>query len=719
MTNQMWWLAGLLAVVTNALSAQADDAALRRAKAILRRSPVLDSHNDLPWVIREKGKPPRNVEGYDIAVRAKFDTDLPRLRQGMVGTQIWSVYVPSALPPVEAIRAQMEQIDIARRLIAKYPRDLALVTDAAGIRRAQAEGRIGSLIGMEGGTPIVNSLGALRAFYQLGVRSMTLTHYQNTDWADAATDSVRHNGLSPFGEEVVREMNRLGMLVDISHVAPATMSDALTVSEAPVIFSHSGARAVTDHVRNVPDSILRRLPANGGVVMVAAAVPQFMSESVRRWAAEGFARFTQAASDSQFQRITRERSSASGPPPRATVADVADHIDHIRKVAGIDHVGIGADFWGAEDTTALTKGLEDVSAYPVLFAELIRRGWTEPELRKLARENFIRAFSRAEAVAARLRRSRAPSLMTFSASNRAADYQVIDLMPRFWAVWDSTAGAPAAERTRAVRAQVIAPNAGFYRQVIGDPDDRRLEKYLTDIAPLAPAIRRSGAQLVQAIGPVWDQLRGLFPDLTPGVRIFVAPSLYTSNGQVRYLDYSLNDMLGPDVQAYVEEEVDSGRPLDPSWGIRHELVHYHHERVNPEIAAAARTFFQPGAHSALYYNLWSEGLATYVTKLLSPNVPLKEVLGPGLDPIEGQRLLPVLAREFLAKMESTSETDLKDLFYLASDRRADLPARSAYYVGFRVAQALAERYSLTELIRLSGTPLREAIREVLAGWAGR
>ncbi len=387
-------------------AAQTETDALRRARAILDQAPVLDTHNDLPWVIREKAS--GNVEGFDISRRARFDTDLPRLREGRVGTQFWSVYVPSGFTPADGLRAQLEQIDIARRIIARYPKDLGFAGSVADIERERRAGRIASLLGIEGGHTIHNSLGALRAYYELGVRYMTLTHFHGNDWADAATDSVRHGGLSRFGEEVVREMNRLGMLVDLSHVSPGAMSDALNVTEAPVIFSHSSARAVTDHVRNVPDSILRRLPRNGGVVMIAF-VPQFISEANRKWNEDLWPLVTRATSDSQTQRLRREYVAKRGPAPRATVPDLADHIEHVVRVAGIDHVGIGADFYGAEDEQELVQGLEDVSKYPVLFAELIRRGWSDADLKKLARENFLRAFRQAELVAERLQRERSPS----------------------------------------------------------------------------------------------------------------------------------------------------------------------------------------------------------------------------------------------------------------------------------------------------------------------
>ncbi len=334
----------------------------------------------------------RNVEAYDLHGHTPGHTDLARLHTGMVGAQFWSVYIPGEIRDSGYARVQLEQIDIAHRFIAKYPEALRFVTTASGIQSAFGAGRIGSLLGMEGGHAIENSLGALRAYYDLGVRYMTLTHNVTLDWADAALDSAKHGGLTRFGEEVVREMNRLGMLVDLAHVSPGTMSDALTVSEAPVIFSHSGARALVNHPRNVPDSILIRVARNGGVVMVPF-VPGFVSPAVKAW------------NDSS------PAWRASHPAPRATIADVANHIDHIRKVAGVDHVGIGSDFDGITETV---QGLEDVSMFPALFLELARRGWTEAELRKLAGENVLRVLARAEEVAARLSRERPPSTRTIA-----------------------------------------------------------------------------------------------------------------------------------------------------------------------------------------------------------------------------------------------------------------------------------------------------------------
>ncbi|MFN2566624.1 MAG: dipeptidase [Gemmatimonadaceae bacterium] len=384
------------------------------ARRALRATPLTDGHNDLPWRIREDTLHPRDVEAYDLRRRTPGHTDIDRLRRGMVGAQFWSVYIPGEIRDSGYARVQLEQIDIARRVIAKYPETFELATTEAGVRRAFARGRIGSLLGMEGGHALENSLGALRAYYDLGVRYMTLTHNVTLDWADAALDSARHGGLSPFGEEVVREMNRLGMLVDLSHVSPATMSDALTVTQAPVIFSHSSARALCDVPRNVPDSILARLPRNGGVVMVTF-VPQFISPAVAAHAAATQREEAMIAGrlGSDAAAIRRETAAwlAANPAPRATLSQVADHIERVRRVAGVDHVGVGSDFDGIDATIV---GLEDVSTFPALFAELARRGWTEADLRKLAGENVLRALARAEAVAARLRRQRPPSTATLS-----------------------------------------------------------------------------------------------------------------------------------------------------------------------------------------------------------------------------------------------------------------------------------------------------------------
>ena len=406
----------LLALAGGPLGAQqpaASAAALAHARALLATTPLVDGHNDLPWTIRENKSAPRDVGAYDLRKPTPHQTDIARLRAGKVGGQFWSVYIPGEIRDSGFARVQLEQIDIAKRIIAAYPDVFATANTAADVRAAFTRGRIGSLLGMEGGHAIENSLGALRAYYAMGVRYMTLTHNVTLDWADAANDSATHGGLTNFGREVVREMNRLGMLVDLSHVSPGVMSNALDVSEAPVIFSHSGARALVDHPRNVPDSILRRLPKNGGVVMIVF-FPGFTSPARRANSLE-FARVRADARrrlGSDTAAVAREMKAwrAAHPEPKGALAEVADHIDHVRKVAGADHVALGSDFDGTDDDVPV--GLEDVSKYPQLFAELIRRGWSDADLRKLAGENVLRALARAEVVARRLQRARPPSTRT-------------------------------------------------------------------------------------------------------------------------------------------------------------------------------------------------------------------------------------------------------------------------------------------------------------------
>ncbi len=402
----------LALLVTSAASAAAQgDPALDRARKVLRSVPLIDGHNDLPWEIRNSKTAPRDVAAYDLRKRAPGHTDFERLKAGQLGAQFWSIYVPGEVKDSGFARIQLEEFDIARRVIARYPDRLALALTAADIEREFKRGRLASLLGMEGGHVIENSLGALRSYYDLGARYMTLTHNVTLDWADAAADSARHGGLTEFGREVVREMNRMGMLVDLSHVSPGTMSDALDVTEAPVIFSHSSARALTDHVRNVPDSILKRLPKNGGVVMVTF-VSAFVSQEVADWeklAGEEVKKIEAEVSDTAERSRLADAYEAAHPRPRATLAQVADHIDHVRKVAGVDHVAIGSDFDGFDNPPA---GLEDVSTFPQLFAELVRRGWSDDDLRKLAGRNLLRVLKTAEATAARLQRDRQPSTRT-------------------------------------------------------------------------------------------------------------------------------------------------------------------------------------------------------------------------------------------------------------------------------------------------------------------
>ena len=389
----------------------ADDPALAHARDLLSRHILIDGHNDLPWAVREAKKAPGDVAAYDLKVRATGQTDIPRLRAGGVGGVFWSVYVPGEAKEGWA-RVQLEQIELARRIVARYPDTFALALTADDAERAFKAGRIASFVGMEGGHVLENSLGALRAYYALGARYMTLTHNTTLAWADSATDPpVRHGGLTKFGEEVVREMNRLGMLVDLSHVAPETMRAALRVSAAPVIFSHSATRALCDVPRNVPDDVLALLPKNGGVVMVAF-VTGFVSPEAAKVLMPAFQEYNVRAKtlsrETERDALWKE-ISAPLKVPKATLAQVADHIEHVRRVAGADHVGLGSDYDGNDRWPV---GLEDVSTYPNLFAELIRRGWSDADLVKLAGGNVLRALRQAEAVAKRLQTERPPSTAT-------------------------------------------------------------------------------------------------------------------------------------------------------------------------------------------------------------------------------------------------------------------------------------------------------------------
>ena len=398
--------AALLAAAIPA-SAQ-DEAAARR---ILERTPLIDGHNDLPWALRQQhGADPHGVDlTTNLAASTALHTDIPRLRAGGVGGQFWSVYVPASLTPVEAAKATFEQIDTVKRLVAAHPDVFELATTADDIERIHGAGRIASLIGMEGGYSIADSLGLLREFHDAGARYMTLTHSATTSWADSATDAPKWGGLNPFGEEVVREMNRLGMMVDLSHVSEETMLDAIRVSEAPVIFSHSSARAVTAHPRNVPDSVLRLLPEDGGVVMVTF-VPGFINETVRAWGAARSAEDARLKSlnpgDPDAVTTGMQAWIAANPAPRAGIADVVAHIQHVRDVAGIDHVGLGGDFDGVG---SLPDGVDGVDAYPRILAALMAEGWSEADIRKLAGENVLRLMRAVEAVAQRKKGER-PSL---------------------------------------------------------------------------------------------------------------------------------------------------------------------------------------------------------------------------------------------------------------------------------------------------------------------
>lgn len=382
-----------------------------RVTRILTDVPLIDGHNDLPWQYRQRVD---NRLG-EIDLRADqssgekpLHTDIPRLRAGRVGGQFWSVYVPTSITGAEAVQATIEQIDVVHRLTTLYPDTFELALTADDVTRIHRNGRIASLIGIEGGYSINNSLAILRSMYELGARYMTLTHSDTIAWADAATDDPEHDGLSAFGVAVIGEMNRLGMLVDLSHVSPSTMHDALDASAAPVIFSHSSVHGLTPHPRNVPDDVLKRLAQNGGIVMITF-VPSFIDEDLRQWHAH------QEAETARLRElhpgepaVAREKLAAwetAHPRPEATLSDVADHIEYAVRVAGEDHVGIGGDLDGISSTPV---GLSSVADYPALFAELLRRGHTEERLKKIAGGNALRVMRQAEAVAKLLRSERSP-----------------------------------------------------------------------------------------------------------------------------------------------------------------------------------------------------------------------------------------------------------------------------------------------------------------------
>jgi membrane dipeptidase len=379
------------------------------ARELLTRHPLVDGHNDLAWELRESHG--QDLSKTDLAAPVPFThTDLPRLAAGGVGAQFWSVYVPASLAGEAAVAATLEQIDFVHRMIARHPGALELALTSADVERIFAAGKVASLIGAEGGHCIASSLGVLRTFYRLGVRYLTLTHAANVPWADSATDEPATGGLTAFGRHVVGEMQRLGMLVDLSHVSPGTMRDALDVAEAPVIFSHSSARALCDHPRNVPDEILGRLPGNNGVCMVTF-VPAFVSPQCREWE-QGLAaemeRRGMDTGDRAGRASARREYAQAHPLPVATLAQVADHIEHVRDVAGVDHVGLGGDYDGTDD---VPEGLADVSCYPALVAELLDRGWSEEDCARLAGGNVLRVMREAETAARAISARRPPSLL--------------------------------------------------------------------------------------------------------------------------------------------------------------------------------------------------------------------------------------------------------------------------------------------------------------------
>jgi membrane dipeptidase len=405
----------VLLMTAQAPAQSIDGKTMTRIDRILKKTPLIDGHNDLPEQLRENYR--LSVEGLASGSDQRPDhplmTDMARLHQGRVGGQFWSVYIPSEVTGDAAIRETIEQIDIVKRLVKAYPKDLALARTADDIVRIHKSGKIASLIGVEGGHQMGGSMAALRSYYDLGARYMTLTHFKDNEFADSATDDPKYGGLNDFGRAVVHEMNRLGMLVDLSHVSPDTMRDAIEVTKAPVIFSHSDARALSDHPRNVPDDVLAMLPANGGVVMVNFYTGH-LSEPYRLWSAEHSAE--QARLDSLYvgQPGIREAKmkewEAAHPAPKAEVGLVADHIEHIVKIAGHDHVGLGGDLDGIGYEDA-PPGMNSVSGYPLLFAELIRRGWSDGDLGRLAGGNLLRVLRKAEAVSASMK-DEPPSMAT-------------------------------------------------------------------------------------------------------------------------------------------------------------------------------------------------------------------------------------------------------------------------------------------------------------------
>jgi membrane dipeptidase len=402
-----WTLCATALVTTAAVHVAAQTPARpeptpKRVEDVLKKAPVIDGHNDLPWEMREKAH--YDFDQRDIAKpQPVMMTDIPRLRQGHVGGQFWSVYVPADLQGDAAVSATLEQIDAVHEMVRRYPSVFTLARTADDVERAMGAGRIASMMGVEGGHSIDSSLATLRMLHRLGAGYMTLTHSRNVPWAESTSEDPEIGGLTAFGEEVVREMNRLGMLVDLSHTSPDTMADAIRVSQAPVIFSHSNARAVCDVVRNVPDDILRQIPKNGGIVMVTF-VPGFVAPEAgayyRAATAENQRLGVQFAGDPSAQKKAFDAWTAANPSPRATLPQVADHIDHIRKVAGIDHIGLGGDFDGI---TSVVQGLENVSTYPALMAELSRRGYSDEDIAKITSRNILRVMRGAEAVALRMK----------------------------------------------------------------------------------------------------------------------------------------------------------------------------------------------------------------------------------------------------------------------------------------------------------------------------
>lgn len=396
-------VAGLLATTLAAPALALEDPFLKRAEAVLKRQPVIDGHNDWPGALRGsfgEGWWSQDLKADSRQFKRPLMTDIPRLHAGRVGGQFWSVYVPATVTGPAAVKATIEQIDIVRGFVARYPQDFELAGTAADIRRIHKTGKVASLMGVEGGSQIDNSLPVLRSYYALGARYMTLTHVKHNDWADSANELARVQPLTDFGKAVIHEMNRIGMLVDLSHVSPGTMKAVLDVTKAPVIFSHSSARGLADHVRNVPDDVLPLVAANGGVVM-ATFVPGFINAARQAWEASRNGERARLAAlyltDVPRQTAAMAEWASKNPMPPVSIKDVADHIAHLVNLAGVDHVGIGGDLDGIESTPT---GLEGVETYPALIAELLRRGLTEADCEKIAGGNLLRAMEAAEKVAA-------------------------------------------------------------------------------------------------------------------------------------------------------------------------------------------------------------------------------------------------------------------------------------------------------------------------------
>lgn len=380
--------------------------ALRHALDLLESLPLVDGHNDLPWVIRLNSAARGDVRKYNLnRIHNDGDTDIPRLRQGRVSGQIWAAFIPSEIE--HPARAVLEQIDIIRQMLEAHPDVFLPATRAADIRKAKRLDMIASIIAVEGGVGLENSLAPLRIWHAAGARLMTLCHNGTLDWVDSATDEARHGGLTAFGRAVVGELNRLGMIVDCAHVAPSVMHQVLDTSTAPIVFSHSNARALCDHVRNVPDDVLDRVPANGGIVM-ATFIPDFINPDVHAWMQPLRAKLHGEFGGDRMAAI-KAHEETHGPRPQATLAQLADHIDYLANRIGLDHVGIGSDFFGVPTTPV---GLENVSRFPSLLAELITRGWTDKAIAGLASGNFIRVFKAVEKQGETLRATVPPAVGT-------------------------------------------------------------------------------------------------------------------------------------------------------------------------------------------------------------------------------------------------------------------------------------------------------------------